>query len=126
MILDQQVGQLLVGEGRLGGEAVERVQLGQPARHLHRGQRQARQLLADRDAVLVQAGLGVAFDGFEVAALCHVGAAHLVEQVGQQDAVVGVRIAQRDELLVLGESAVEVPVQDAALRSALDLNRLIQ
>jgi hypothetical protein len=126
VLLDEHLGVLEVVEAGLRGQAVERVQRGETAKHLGRVERQPRHLLAHRDRVLVEALLLVARDGLVVATLRLSGLALFVEQVGEQHAVIGVRIAGRHELLVFRERAVEVPIENAALRAALDLDRLFQ
>src|SRR5439155_11992998 len=107
-------------------QAVERVKAGEALEHHARGEREAQHLLAHRDRVLVQAGLLVAVHRLEIAPRGALRVPLLVEEVGQQHGMIGIRVARSDELLVLAQRPIQVPVQNEALGTALDLDGSFQ
>src|SRR5439155_13061042 len=77
-------------------------------------------LLAYGDRVLVELALRVLVDRLAIAAHGFLHGAALREEVGHDDAVVGVLVASLEELLVFGDGAVHVALLDELLRLPLD------
>jgi hypothetical protein len=72
-------------------------------------QRQPHHLLADRDRVLVEGVLLVGIGGGEVALRGAAVVALLVEQIGEEDEVVGIGIVGSDQLFVLARAPSRSP-----------------
>lgn len=111
---------------RLTGEPVGRMQLGQMLEHGSRGQVEAQHLLAHRDRVLVQQAALVHLHGLQIPLGGARRLALLVEQIGEQDEVVGVGVRTLDETPVLTQGAVQITALDASLCASLDVDRLFQ
>src|SRR5207237_3799399 len=108
LLADEVLGELPVIEGRLGAEAVERVEMGELLEDLRRGERQPHHLLADRDRVLEEAALLVERRRGEVTVD---GPRHLTaleEQICEQDEVVGIAVGESNQALVLVQRSIQV------------------
>ena len=112
---DRAFGELEIVDLRVAEQPLLRVQLAQRAVDGEVFLGDAEDLLADRDGVLVELGLGVFLDGLAVAPHGFLHGAALGKEIRDDDEVVRILVAPLEELLVLGEPAVYVALLEELL-----------
>jgi hypothetical protein len=117
---DRAFGELEVVDLRIAEEPLLGVELTQGAVNLEILLRDAEDLLADGDRVLVELRLAVFLDGLTVAADRLRHGAPLGQEIRDEDEVVRILVAALKELLELGESGVDLPLLHEGLSALLD------
>jgi hypothetical protein len=117
---DRALSVLEVVDLRVAVEALLRVEVPERAMNLEILLRDPEDLLADGDGVLEEFGVRVLVDGLAVAPDRLLHRSPLRQEIGDEDEVVGVLVAAREELVELRQGGVDLPFLDQLLGLLLD------